>query len=262
MTKSKKRNVKYLAISVASVCAFFLIWYLIASVLHLTSETTLPGPDVVLKTFFAKFKETAPDGATMVEHIGSSVEITLLGYFLGCVIGVPLGIAMAWYKPVDMFVRPLFDILKPIPGIAWVPLFIVFFGIGILSKVAVIFISVLISVVINSYTGIKQTKDVHLWVGQCFGATRQQMLFRIAIPTALPYIMAGLRIALSAGWLSIVGAEMLGATKGLGFMIQQARGIQRPDIIIAGMIAIAIIGALLSWILSLVERKVVKGVKH
>ena len=88
------------------------------------------------------------------------------------------------------------------------------------------------------------------------------MLFRIAIPTALPYIMAGLRIALSAGWLSIVGAEMLGATKGLGFMIQQARGIQRPDIIIAGMIAIAIIGALLSWILTLVERKVVKGVKH
>ncbi len=258
MTKKQKRS-KYMLLSVLSVATFLLFWYLLTSVLHVTSETTLPGPDVVLRTFFQKFTDKAPDGATMVQHIGSSVQITLIGYFLGCLVGVPLGIAMAWYKPVDLFVRPLFDVLKPIPGIAWVPLFIVFFGIGIFSKVAVIFISVLISVVINSYAGIKQTKDVHLWVGQCFGATRQQMLFRIAIPTALPYIMTGLRIALSAGWLSIVGAEMLGATKGLGFMIQQARGIQRPDVIIAGMIAIAIIGSLLSWVLGKIESKVVKG---
>lgn len=262
MKKSTRKSIKYILISVLSVTVALLIWYLVASVFHLTTKTTLPGPDVVLKTFLGKFTSKAPDGATMIEHIGSSVQITLIGYLLGCGIGVPLGIAMAWYRPVDMFVRPLFDILKPIPGIAWVPLFIVFFGIGIFSKVAVIFISVLISVVINSYTGIKQTKDVHLWVGQCFGATRQQMLFRIAIPTALPYIMTGLRIALSAGWLSIVGAEMLGATKGLGFMIQQARGIQRPDVIIAGMIAIAIIGSFLSWVLSKIEAKVVKGVKH
>ena len=130
------------------------------------------------------------------------------------------------------------------------------------SKVVTIFLASFVPCVLNSYTGIRQTKDVHLWVGQTFGASNFQMLVHIAIPTALPLIMTGVRVALGTSWTTIVAAELLASTRGLGFMIQQARGIYRPDVIIAGMIAIGVIGALLSWVLQIIENKVVKGVKR
>ena len=127
------------------------------------------------------------------------------------------------------------------------------------EKAAVVFFSAVVPCILNSYTGIKQTKEVHLWVARTFGGTRNQMLFKIAIPTALPYIMTGVRIALGAAWVAIVAAELLGSTKGLGFMIQQARGIYRTDIIIVGMLAIGICGAVLTAVLGVIERLVVKG---
>jgi NitT/TauT family transport system permease protein/taurine transport system permease protein len=170
-----------------------------------------------------------------------------------------MGIAMAWYNKVDMYVRPLFDLLKPIPGVAWVPLMIIMLGIGFTSKVTVIFISAIVPVLLNAYSGIKQTKDVHIWVARTFGATDWQMLTKIAIPTSLPYIMTGVRVALGSAWTTIVAAELIASTEGLGFMIQQSRGIYRPDIIIVGMMSIGIIGALLAAVLLLVEKLLVKG---
>lgn len=256
----KKKSYWYL--SVLSIALFLLIWYFCCDVLNLTEDTTLPGPITVLKTFIKKLNSTAPDGATLIQHIGASLKIAMLGWLMGVIIGTILGIIMAWYKGFDLFVRPLFDLIRPVPGLAWIPLMILLFGIGLTSKVVTVFLSSFVPCVLNSYTGIKQTKDVHLWVGRTFGATSLQMLFRIAIPTALPMIMTGIRVALGASWTCIVAAEMLASTKGLGYMIQQARGIFRPDIIICGMIAIGIIGAAFSYLLSLIERIVIKGVKR
>ncbi|WP_283674703.1 ABC transporter permease [Butyricicoccus sp. Marseille-Q5471] len=257
----KKNGGKYAAISVLSVALFIFVWWLVSSGLGLTTESTLPGPDVVLKTFIKKLSDPAPDGGTMFQHIGSSLRVAMSGYLMGVVIGTPLGILMAWYKKVDLFARPLFDLLRPVPGIAWIPLMIIMFGIGMTSKVVTVFLAAFVPCVLNSYTGIRQTKDVHLWVGQTFGASNWQMLTRIAVPTSLPLVMTGVRVALGASWTTIVAAELLASTKGLGFMIQQARGIYRPDVIIAGMIAIGAIGALLTWVLTIIEHKVVKGVK-
>jgi NitT/TauT family transport system permease protein/taurine transport system permease protein len=166
---------------------------------------------------------------------------------------------MAWYKKIDLFIRPVFDLIRPVPGLAWIPLMILLFGIGITSKIVTVFLSAFVPCVLNSYTGVRQTKDVHLWVGQTFGASNFQMLMNIAVPTARPLVMTGVRVALGASWTCIVAAEMLASTRGLGYMIQQARGIYRPDIIICGMIAIGAIGAVFSWILTVIEKKVVKG---
>ena len=196
-----------------------------------------------------------------IEHTLASLQVALTGYLWAIIIGVPLGIFMAWNRNVDKFVRPLFDLLKPIPGVAWIPLMIVIFGIGIKSKAAVVFCSAVVPCILNSYTGIKQSKEVHMWVARTFGATRLQMLWTVAIPTALPHIMTGIRVALSSAWVAIVAAELLGSTKGLGFMIQQSRGIYRTDIIIVGMLAIGICGIILSIILSFIEHLVVKGRK-
>lgn len=197
----------------------------------------------------------------MLEHIGASLQVTITGYLIGVFIGVPLGILMAWYENVDVFARPLFDLLRPIPGIAWIPIMITLFGIGLMSKAMVIFLSAFIACVVNSYSGIRQTKTVHLWVGQTFGATNFQLLTKIAIPTSLPMILTGLRVALGGAWTALVAAELVASTKGLGFMIQQSRGIFRPDVIIAGMIAIGLTGAFLTWLLSLLEKVLMKGEK-
>ena len=246
-------------LSVASVAVFLLIWYLCTAVLRLVPAKTLPDPVKVLQTFLGKFVNRNPDGATLLQHTLSSLQVALTGYGVALLVGIPLGILMAWNRRTDRFVRPIFDLIKPIPGVAWIPLTIVILGIGIESKAAVVFFSAVVPCVLNAYTGVKQTKEVHLWVARTFGGTRRQMLFRIAIPTALPYIMTGVRIALGSAWVAIVAAELLGSTRGLGFMIQQARGIFRSDIILVGMIAIGICGAILTAVLTFVEKKIVKG---
>lgn len=252
------KPIKYILMSVFSVIAFLLIWQICTDVLKLTTPTTLPSPLRVFNTFINKLTEKNPDGATLPVHFLASMKVALSGYFIGVVVGVPLGILMAWYKPVDYFVTPLFDLLRPVPGIAWLPVMIVLFGIGLLSKAMVIFLSAFIACVINSYSGIKNTKPVHLWVGQTFGGSNLQLLLHIAIPTALPMIFTGLKVGLGASWNALVAAELLASNQGLGFMIQQARGLYRPDIIITGMIAVGLSGAFLGYLIDRLERVVIK----
>ena len=254
----KKKN-QYWYLSVLSIVVFLGIWWLVTDGLHVFSETMLPNPFRVVKAFIEKFYNPKPEGATMLVHIASSLKTVLSGYQLGVVIGIPLGICMAWFKPVDRFLRPLFDLIKPIPGIAWIPVMITLFGIGLLGKAMIVFMTAFIACMVNAYSGIKQTRDVHLWVAQTFGASNLQQLFTVAIPTALPMIMTGLRVALGAAWSAVIAAELLASSSGIGFMIQQCRGLARPDIIIAGMIAIGLIGTLLTWLLGLLEKLVLKG---
>lgn len=257
--KKKEKNYKW--VSVLSISFVIFIWWLVTDVFKLAPPHSLPSPITVLTTFIQKFYTKAPEGATMVQHIIASLQVALSGYAIGILIGVPLGIAMGWYENVDMFARPLFDLLRPIPGIAWIPIMIVLFGIGLLSKAMVIFLSAFIACVVNSYSGIRQTKSVHLWVGQTFGASNFQLLTKIAIPTAIPMILTGLRVALGGAWTALVAAELVASTRGLGFMIQQSRGIFRPDVIIAGMIAIGLTGALLTSLIGLLEKFLMKGEK-
>ena len=121
----KKQKSYIWILSILSVIGFVGIWWFCCDVLKLTSSSTLPGPVTVIKTFIAKLSSSAPDGATLPQHIGSSLKIALGGWALGVVIGTPLGICMAWYKKVDLFARPIFDLLRPVPGLAWIPLMII-----------------------------------------------------------------------------------------------------------------------------------------
>ncbi len=257
--KKKNSSVKYIALSVTSVVLFIGIWYLITEVLKLFPSNVFPSPVKIVKTFIYKLSNPNPDGGTLFEHIGASLKVALSGYFLALVVGIPLGILMGWSEKIDMYARPIFDLLRPIPGIAWIPVMLTFFGIGMASKIAVIFLSALIPCIVNSYTGIKQTRAVHIWVAQTFGASSRQMLLKIAVPTAMPMILTSLRVALGSAWTALVAAELLASTKGLGFMIQQSRGLTRPDVIIVGMIAIGAIGAFLTYLISLLEKAVLKG---
>lgn len=258
----KEHNGKYFLISCMSVLTFLLVWYICTDVLKLTTNITLPGPFKIVQTFIYKLSHTAPDGGTLMQHMVASLKVALAGYALGIIIGIPTGIFMAWYKPVDLLVRPVFDFVKAVPGLAWAPLMIIIMGIGFTSKAVTIFIAGMVPCVLNSYAGIKQTKDVHMWVARTFGASRKQILFRVAIPTALPFIMTGIRVALGASWMSIVAAELIASSRGLGYMIQQCRGIYRPDVIIVGMLMIGFLGSVLTWMIGLIEKIIVKGRSH
>ena len=236
LQQKKERAIRLKLISVLSLCLVFLLWYLVTDVLKLAPATLFPSPVTALKTGIAKWTTKKPDGATLPTHIFSSLRVSLLGFCFGACIGVPLGVVMAWWEPMDTTLRPVFDFIRNIPPIAWIPIMI-----------------------INSYTGIKSVKKVHIWVGQTFGASKLRILFKVAIPSALPHIFTGLKVSLNSSWGCLVAAEMLGSDSGLGYMIQIGRLLCRADIIIVGMIVIGVCGTILSALLDLLERALVKG---
>lgn len=255
----RKDKIKYYFISFVSVSIFILFWYLITEIYPVFSGPALPSPRKVFLSFIYKLTNTIPDNGTIFQHIYASLKVALIGYLLGVIIGIPLGIITAWFKKADLIITPLFDMIRPIPTIAWIPLMIIWIGIGIMAKASIVFMSAFVPLVINTYSGIKQTKNVHLWVASTFGASRMQMLRTIAIPTALPQIFTGLRISLGSAWTALAAAEILASSQGLGFMIQINRSLARPDLIIVGMLVIGIVGALLSLILTYIENKMIKG---
>ena len=257
--QKRKEKIKFGIVSVFSLCVFFTIWYVCTAVLLLKPDYILPSPVQVVEALIGKLTNTAPDGATLFGHIAASLKVALSGYLLGALVGVLLGIAMAWFRRVDMFVTPLFDLIRPVPTIAWIPLMILWFGIGLGAKSAIIFVSAFVPCVINSYSGIKQTKSVHLWVAQTFGASRKEMLFTVAIPTALPLIFTGLRISLGTAWMTLCAAEMLASNKGLGYMVQINRSLARADLIVVAMLTIGLIGTLFTVGLNALERRFVRG---
>lgn len=256
--RTLKEKTRYILISVASLVLFIVIWDL-ASRTGIISAKKLPVPSKLFETFLYKLTNKNPDGNTLGIHIWTSLQEALIGFFFGITIGVPLGISMAWFRKFDKLFSPLFDLIKPIPPVGWVPIMITFFGIGIMSKVSVIFIASFIPAVINSYSGIKQTRDVHTWVAQTFGASRSQVLFTVAIPSAAPMIFTGARVALNGSWVSLVAAELIASTKGLGYMIQTARLVGRIDVVFVGVLVIGVFGAILMEGLSYLERRFVKG---
>ncbi len=201
-------------------------------------------------------------GATLGQHFISSLQVAISGYVLGVVIGVPLGIIMGWFKKADIIFRPVFDLLKPIPPIALIPVMIVIFGISLKAKAVLVFFSTVIPCILNSYSGIKQTSSIHIWVAQTFGASNLQRLFTVAIPSALPMIFAGLRVALGSSWMALVAAELLASTKGLGYLISVGRSLLRSDLIIVGMLCLGLIGIVNTFLFDLIEKKIVRGGKE
>lgn len=256
--KMQRENRKYALLSFASLFVFILIWEFATDVFHVFPAYALPSPFNTVKAFLMKMVDPSPDGSILIIHILASLEVVLLGFALGAVIGIPLGILMAWYKPIDMIVKPVFDFIRPIPPIGWVPIFVLLIGIGLQSKIMVVSISAIIPCIINSYAGIKQTSHVHINVAKTFGATNFEILKTVAIPTAMPMIFTGFRVSLGVAWMTLVAAELVAATKGLGYMLQIARTIGRSDIIIMVMFVIAGVGAILISILSFLEKKFVR----
>lgn len=256
--KSKVFKVnKYNIISVISILLFLLMWQLLVFY-GVFSNKVLPLPTQVFITFIEKLSSPNPDGALLQYNIWISLKIATSGLLAAIIVGVPLGLLMGWYKAVDRFVKPLFELLRPVPPIAWIPLTILWIGIGMKAKMMIIFFSSFIPCVINSYAGIKSTSQTLINVAKTYGASDFKIFLKIGVPSAMPMAFAGIRIALGYSWSTLVAAELLAANAGLGYMISMGRQFGRPDIIVLGMISIGVLGFIFTYIFTKIEKIVVK----
>ena len=248
---SKKRAIQYIQ-NAAGIIGFILLWQFLLEI-GILNEKFMPSPFDIAKTFVYKLTNENPDGAVLFVHIFTSFKVAITGFAVAVVIGVTLGTLMGWYKPVEKFVKPLFEVVRPISPIAWIPLTILWLGIGLKAKAFIIFFSAFVPSVINSYTGVKNTPELLINVAKTFGAKNFQIFTKVAVPYSLPMTFAGIRISLNNAWATLVGAEMLASDKGLGYLILQGRMFGKADIIIVGMLTIGLVGLLLSYILTKIE---------
>ena len=257
MVQKKKRQEKrtYLLLSILGIAVFLGVWEL-ASDLNLVNSRYLAAPSTILKLFFTKLTDPNPDGAVLGVNVLASLQVSLTGFFLAIIIGIPLGLLMGWYGGFDSFVRPIFELVRPIPPVSWIPLTIVWLGIGLPAKAFIVFFSAFVPCVINAYTGIKQTSPVLINFAKTCGASNFTTFWRIGIPSSMTMVFAGVRVALGNAWATLVAAEMLAASSGLGYMILMGRQFARPDLILLGIVVIGVIGVIFTAILGWVENKV------
>lgn len=247
-----KKSWLYYAAPYVTIFLFLLIWMLASG----ENTRIFPTPVIVFKKI-VDLTTTPLSGATLFEHIGISMVRVFTALFFAVIIGVPFGVMVGWSRPFKATLGALFECIRPIPVLAWIPLIIMWFGIGEKAKIIMIFIGAVMPIVVNSYTGIKMVSPLYLDVGRMFHASSQwQLLSRIVFPAALPTVFAGIRNAASVAWMVVLASEMLAAKSGLGFLICRGMEVFDISLVMAGMAAIALSGALLSLLISFAERKV------
>lgn len=253
----QKADARYTVMTIITFVVFLILWQLLA-MFDLIGKYT-PSPVEVVQAFIFKLHSSGPDGNLLWKNILTSLQIAMSGFVLAMVIGVPLGLLMGWYKPLDRFIRPIFEIIRPIPAVSWIPLMIVWIGVGLEAKAVIIFLTAFVPCVLNSYTGIRSTNKALINVSKVYGASNFYTFLHVGVPSAVPMIFAGLRVALASSWSCLVAAEMLAASAGLGYMINMARNFGRADVVVLGMIVIGLIGYVFTAIFSVIERLVVRG---
>lgn len=256
--KAQSRSaIRLRLLTIATIILFFAIWQIVVDQ-GIVDSRTLPSPLKIYETFLLKLSKKAPDGNLLSANIIASLQISLCGFFSAVLIGVPLGLVMGWYKVLDKLLTPIFEIVRPIPPVAWIPIVVVWMGVGFRAKVLIIFFSAFVPCVINSYTGIQMTNKTFINVSKTFGASNFVNFIKVGVPSSFPMVMTGIKIALGNSWSTLVAAEMLAASAGLGFMIQMGRQFARADVVVLGMVLIGILGAILSAIFSLLEKRLLR----
>lgn len=228
------------------ICLLLIAWWV--AVLK-TNSVIFPTPwQVVTGT-----RELIADG-TLWEHIGSSLTRVAVGYGLAVVVALPLGIWMGRVEAAYIAINPLFQILRPISPIAWIPIAILWFGVGNASPIFLIFIATVFPLIVQTASGVHTIETRYLRVAENFGVSRATVLRQVVFPAILPEFIVGMRISLGVGWLVVVAAEMIALRSGLGYLIMDSRNAgNRYDLVIAGMIIIGVIGLLLDRLMRLLE---------
>jgi NitT/TauT family transport system permease protein len=231
---------------VAVISALVAIWWLLVVV---TQSAIFPTPwQVVTGTV-----ELARDG-TLWTDIGASLMRVAVGFLLAVIIAVALGLWMGWVAGAFATLNPLFQILRPISPIAWIPIAILWFGVGNESPIFLIFMSSVFPMVVQTTAGVHTIERRYLRAAENFGVSRYTLFRQVIIPAVLPQVIVGMRIGLGVAWLVVVAAEMIALRSGLGYLIIDSRNAgNRYDLVIGGMVIIGLIGLMLDGAMRLLE---------
>jgi len=196
---------------------------------------------------------------TIFVHIGYTLYRILWGLGLAALLSVPVGILMGRYKPVERFVLPLVSVLSPIPSLAWVPVFILWFGLGNAASVALVFYAATFPIILNTWTGVRSINRIWVRAAETMGASGGELFRKVVLPGSLPFVIAGLRQAFARSWIAVVGGEMIAATSwGLGWVIFDSKEFLRTDVMLSTLVVIGILGlAFERLVFQAVERRTV-----
>lgn len=240
MLEPKLERSRFLALTAAGAGTLLGVWSL-AALSGITSRTFLPAPWDVLARLAELMVEPFV-GHVLHEHLLSSLKRFGLGFLLAVLVGIPLGLTMAWFRWIDRLVSPLFETVRFIAPIAWVPFAALWFGTGIGGPVLIIFMGAFPPVLINTYRGAQNVDRKYIEAARSLGASNLRTITEVLLPAAVPSIVAGLRISAGLGWQSLVGAELIVASSGVGYLMVKGQAAVSTATVMSGMIAVGVIG--------------------
>lgn len=243
-----------IALSTIGFVGFFGLWTLIA-VSGWVPRQFLPTPWTVADRLW-ELTNAPFVGYTIQQHLASSLGRYLLGFGLAALVGIPLGLMMGWFRWLDDVVTPLFEGIRFIAPIAWVPFAALWFGTGIGGPVLIIFMGAFPPALINAYRGAKFVEPRLIEAGRMLGASNTTMITQVLLPASVPSIVAGLRISAGLGWQSLVGAELIVASSGIGYLMVKGQSNISTPTVMAGMIAIGAVGYLIDVGLRRIEARI------
>ena len=250
------RDGRTLWIGVATFATVFAAWYVLTTVTHVIGGGRFPSPAEVWDAL-RQITVVGYADARLPTHILQSAKLVLLGFGAAVCVGVPLGLAMGWSRSVEAFVNPTFLLIRPIPPLAWIPLAIVWLGLGDAAKILVMWFAAFVPVVINSYAGVRSIERHMIEAARMLGIGRWMLVREVLVPGAAPMIFTGLRLSLQACWTTLVAGELIGATAGLGRVLSQGALDIFPAMILVGMVGVAVAGGVMTWALGWIERRAI-----
>ncbi len=250
-----RRNLSTRWISVLTLASLLALWWAVTAS-GLVEPLFLPSPAAVLQKGWL-LATTGYMDATLWQHLAASLG--RIGLALGCAVltAIPVGIAIGANRIARGVLDPLIEFYRPIPPLAYLPLIVIWCGIGELSKVLLIYLAIFAPIAIATATGVRTVDPAKLRAAQSLGATRVQLIRHVILPSALPDILTGVRIGLGVGWSTLVAAELIAATSGLGFMVQSAAQFLVTDVVVLGILVIALIAFALEMGLRALQRRLV-----
>lgn len=242
-------------LSALSIAFFFFVWWLVTA-MGWVKPLFIPSPASIVAKF-VEIWNVGFTGTPFIDHVLISTARVFGAFLLACAVGLPLGLAMGMSPVIRGILDPPIEFYRPIPPLAYLPLMIIWFGIGETSKVLLIFLSVFAPVVLGARSGVRSAAIEQIHAAYSFGATRWQVMRHVIMPSALPEILTAMRIGIGFGWTTLVAAEMVAATKGIGYMVLSASQFLQTPVVIMGIFIIAVIAFAFDLLMRFLERRLV-----
>ena len=234
------------------IVGILLIWW-VGSKLNLWNSFIIPPPERVIKSFFILLTN-----GKLLKSILISLERVIIGFSISTLFAFPLGVIFGLKPKFYEYFKNIFEFLRHVPPLALIPMIILWFGIGELSKVVIIILASFFPIFLNSLKGIISCDEKYIEVGKVFGLDTKKIFTKIVLPSAIPDILMGLKLGLGYSWRAIIAAELIASSSGIGYLILDAQQISRSDIVIVGILSIGIVGMFTDYIFNIFMRRYLK----